>query len=564
MAQRQILIYMKEINAIIQYSAIIFIGAACHSDSVNEDKIMQEYLKTFGEPVEKQQNLTGVNFLVITSDQHHWMAMGYNDSTVKTPNLDRLAKSGTIFDRAYCTNPTCTPSRASIITGMMPSQHGAYTLGTKLPETVHTIGEDLSANGYETALIGKAHFQPFKGSAEYPSLEGYPILQDLDFWRDFNGPFYGFKHVELARNHGDEAHVGQHYVLWMMEKLKSEGKDPESWQHWFRKPTGTSDSQYGSWNLPEEYHMNTWIAERTNSMLETYKKEKKNFFLWASFFDPHPPYLVSGKWADMYDPQKMTLPEIVAGELNDMPPIYQKTQEKDPDFSEFKDSELWSPGIHSHMNRTKEERAKDMALYYGMISFMDQEIGKILDKLDSLGLTNNTIVIFTSDHGNVYGQHGLIKKGPFLYEDLVKVPLIVSCPEKIPADVRSKSLQSLVDIAPTCLSLAGIHIPNTMTGIDEKKVWTGEKAAIRENVIVENHQQPESLYQKQLITQRFKLTVYMNHSYGELFDLENDPGELKNLWYVPEFSEIKQKLLLELIQSGMKGEPLLVERTAGA
>jgi len=157
------------------------------------------------------------NILLITSDQQHWNTMGFCNPEVRTPNLDRLAREGTVFTRAYCPNPTCTPTRASMITGRYPSQHGAWTLGTKLPESEHTVGEDFSAHGYRTALVGKAHFQPLAGTPEYPSLEAYPILQDLDFWRRFHGPFYGFEHVELARNHADEAHVGQHYAIWMEE-----------------------------------------------------------------------------------------------------------------------------------------------------------------------------------------------------------------------------------------------------------------------------------------------------------------------------------------------------------
>lgn len=548
---------------LVHFTSLIIL-AACQSEKHQGDKVLEKYREVFGENEPNEKLTTGINFLLITSDQHHWMAMGYNDTTVKTPNLDRMAENGVVFDRTYCPNPTCTPTRASIITGMMPSQHGAYVLGTKLPESVHTVGEDFSSHGYETALIGKAHFQPFKGNAEFPSLEAYPILQDLDFWAEFHGPFYGFNHTELARNHGDEAHVGQHYVLWMEEKLKTEGRDTKSWEKWFRKPTGNSEAQYGTWNIPEEYHMNTWISERTNKLLEAYKRENRSFFLWASFFDPHPPYLVPGKWAEMYDPKKLDLPGLVAGELDDMPPVYQETQEQSPDFAEFKDNDMWSAGLHSHVNRNLELRKKDMALYYGMVSFMDQEIGKILDQLDQLGLTDNTIIVFTSDHGNVYGQHGMIKKGPFMYEDLVKVPFIAACPDLMPSGIRSQSLQSLIDLAPTFLSFANINIPRTMTGINQKDVWIGKKETLRENVIIENHQQAKSLYQKQLVTDRYKLTIYMNHDYGELFDLKNDPNELTNLWDIPEYNTLKNNLILEIIQSDMKQEPLVVERTAGA
>ncbi len=155
------------------------------------------------------------NILLITSDQQHWSTMGCVNPQIRTPNLDRLATQGTRFDRAYCPNPTCTPTRASIITGKYPSQHGALSLGTKLLEDEPTVGDDLQAAGYRTALVGKAHFQPLKSTDEFSSLESYPILQDLDFWRHFDEPFYGFDTVRLARNHADEAHVGQHYAIWM-------------------------------------------------------------------------------------------------------------------------------------------------------------------------------------------------------------------------------------------------------------------------------------------------------------------------------------------------------------
>lgn len=144
------------------------------------------------------------NVLLITSDQQHWNTIGAFFPEIKTPNLDRLALEGTTFGRAYCPNPTCTPSRASIITGQYPSQHGAWSLGTKLLEDRHCVGEDFKQAGYRTSLIGKAHFQPVQGTEEYPSMESIPVLQDFDRWRSFHGPYYGFEHVELTRNHTNE------------------------------------------------------------------------------------------------------------------------------------------------------------------------------------------------------------------------------------------------------------------------------------------------------------------------------------------------------------------------
>ena len=527
-----------------------------------DPRLNQLYQKEFkGETILEKDSLTGRNVLLITSDQHQYMCMGYNNPQIKTPNLDRLAKMGIIFDRAYCNNPTSTPTRASIITGKYASQHGAWSLGTKLPENELTVGDCFQKAGYRTALIGKAHFQPLKGSEEYPSCEAYPILQELDFWRKFNGPFYGFEHVELTRNHTDEPHVGQHYGVWL------EDNGCANWRDWFRKPTGNSDPQYHSWNIPEKYHYDTWITERTNKMLEEYKQKNEKFFLWASFFDPHPSYLVPEPWASMYNPQDMDIPEFTPGEFDDKPIHFKLTQTHNPDFSYLKeDGETrpsWVHGAHSQLS-DKKSRARNMATYYGMISMMDHYIGKILDKLDELGLTKNTVVVFTSDHGHFYGQHGLVAKAIHHYEDLLRVPCIVSVPGAEKVGIRSQAIQSTVDLAQTFLSLAGIAQPLTMTGIDQSDVWCGRKEKIRTHAIVENHFQPTKFYAKSYIDEQYKITIYMNQTYGELFDLTNDPKELKNLWDVPEAKELKAGLLLKMLHAELEKEPLFMPRISPA
>ena len=495
------------------------------------------------------------NILLITSDQQHWNTLGFLNSGIKTPNLDRLASEGVYFDRAYCCNPTCTPARASIITGKYPSQHGAYSLGTKLDESEHTVGEDFQSAGYRTSLIGKAHFQPLKSTDEYKSLEAYPILQDFDFWRQFNGPFYGFEHIELTRNHGDEAHVGQHYVLWLEEQGCS------NWRDYFRAPTGTNVSQKHKWSIPEKYHYNTWIAERTNSLLEKYSANNENFFLWASFFDPHPPYLVSEPWDSMYNPDDIKVPAVYPNEHDNNPPHFAKTQEQNPDFSDWKEEAgNGIHGFHSHLYE-KCELAKDIAVYYGMVSMMDKYIGKILDRLESLGLKENTIVVFTTDHGHFFGQHGLIAKGPFHYEDMVKIPLIVRYPSEMEQGSVNHCLQSQVDLAPTLLHLCGITVPSTMTGIDQSKSWIDGKRC-RDHVVVENRHQPTTLHMKTYIDDQYKLTVYYNREYGELFDLTNDPAEITNLWNKAEYCQLKYELIKKLLFAEMGKEPLPMPRIA--
>jgi len=497
------------------------------------------------------------NILFISTDQQHWSAMGYLNPEVSTPNLDRLVKRGTAFHRAYTVNPTCTPTRASWITGLYPSQHGAYSLGTKLMENVPTVGDFFQEHGYSTALVGKAHFQPLKGTDEYTSLESYPILHDLDFWRDYHGPFYGFQHVELARNHTDEAHAGQHYALWMEEK------GYKDWRKYFLP--GHDRLQPGqTWEIPEESHYNAWIAERTNARMEHYKDEDQNFFLWASFFDPHPQYMVPEPYASMYDPETVSVPTHRDGEFDDKPPYFKLSQQENPDFSAFQ--EPGGNGIHgagSHL-RSQETKAKNIATMYGMMTMLDKYVGVILDKLDELGLTENTLVCFTSDHGDFWGQHGLVAKAIHHYEDILRIPLVVSMPGTIPQGEVSDALQSTVDLPQTFLSFAGLPVPRTMAGIDEKAVWTGELESARDHVMVENHHQPTTMNMRTFINQRYKLTVHYNQEYGELYDLEEDPGEYLNLWDDPGSQDLKRDLLLDFIHAEMAKSPLPMPRIAGA
>ncbi|CAG7607419.1 Arylsulfatase [Paenibacillus solanacearum] len=499
------------------------------------------------------------NIVLITSDQQHWNTIGAFNPEVRTPNLDRLVREGTTFGRAYCPNPTCTPTRASIITGMYPSQHGAWTLGTKLPEDRATVGEWLSRAQYRTALIGKAHFQPIGSTTQHPSLEGTDKLHDYDFWRSFTGPYYGFERVELLRNHANEWLAGQHYALWM------EAQGASNWKDYFMAPTGTMDGKTKfHWPIPEQYHYNRWIAERTNALLGEYKQSGDAFFLWASFPDPHPPYLVPEPWASMYDPEQLTIPKLTPGEHDRNPPHFGMTQQASPDFSAYKETGFGIHGYHSHRRMTEEEHKKAVAVYYGMISFMDQYIGTILNRLDELGLSDNTIVVFTTDHGHFFGQHGLQAKGGFHYEDLIRVPFIVKYPGQVPAGHVSDSLQSLVDLAPTFLSLAGVPVPETMTGVDQSDVWRNPSTEARDHALCEFHHEPTTIHQKTYVDRKYKITVYYRQTYGELFDLEEDPGEIHNLWDDARYADIKMELLLKYIWAELGKEPMPMPRVSHA
>ncbi len=504
------------------------------------------------------------NILLITSDQQHYSTLGAVNDRIRTPALDRLRREGTRFERAYCPNPTCTPTRASILTGMYPSQHGAWSLGTKLFEDVPVVGDLFQRIGYATALIGKAHFQPLASRPGMESLECQPLMRDLDFWRGFHGPWYGFEHVEVARNHADESHAGQHYAIWMEEKGLA------NWLDYFQPWPSTAESRKGaaywnrdrrSWKLPEEFHYSVWTAERTIAHIEQSLDHGRPFFTWASFQDPHPPYLVPQPWASMYDPAEMAPGRLTPEEHANNPRHFRLTQEKNPDFSSYHEDQ----GIHGFMSHLHDEAElrKNIACYYGMISLMDREIGRILDALDRLGAAQNTLVVFTSDHGHFLGQHGLIAKGAFHYEDMIKVPLLLRHPGRVPAGRVSADLQSLVDLAPTFLAAAGQEPPGIMTGVNQLPCWHGG-SAVRDCVLVENRHTYKNVHHRSYVDRRYKITVYRTLDDGELFDLGEDPGEVNNLWHEPRAAGLKSRLLLKFMQATLAAEPTRMPRICGA
>jgi arylsulfatase A-like enzyme len=499
------------------------------------------------------------NILLITSDQQHYDTIGLTNPRIKTPALDRLCNEGTRFSRAYCPNPTCTPTRASIITGMYPSLHGAWSLGTKLDENVPTVGDLLRQQGYATSLIGKAHFQPLASAPDQTSIECMPLLRDLDFWRDFHGPWYGFDHVEITRNHADEFMAGAHYGIWLEEQ------GVQDWQKYFREwPLNPNENKRKhKWDLPQELHYTTWTAERTIANIEKQNEEGKPFFTWASFHDPHPAYLVPEPWDTMYDPAEMKIESRQPYDFENMPPHYALTQQEKPDFSEYQETPFSNHGFSSHL--VSEERLrKDLTVYYGMTSFMDQQIGRILDKLDELGIAENTIVVFSTDHGHLMGHHGLTAKGAFPYEDLIRLPFIVRWPGKTPPGSNSSALQSLVDLAPTFLKAAEGEIPGWMQGVDQSDVWSGQKAAARDSAICEFRHQPTKVHLRTYIENRYKITIYRDQTYGELFDLETDPGEMHNRWDDPDYAEIKSRLMQRFLNAELQREPMRYPRISGA
>lgn len=519
------------------------------------------------------------NILLITSDQQHYMTLGINNPDIKTPNLDRLASIGVSMDRTYCPNPTCTPTRASIITGQYPSQHGAWSLGTKLDEGKETLGDILIDNGYETTLVGKAHFQPTKQTKEITSLESYPLLQDLDFWKNYKERFYGFQNVEMLRNHTNEWLVGQHYALWLEEKGFSD------WKDYFLKPTGNMNPKnykdvttlikehngdisklkvpWGKWDIPLEAHYNQFISERTNHYIEKAKETDKPFFIWSSFPDPHPDYFVPEPYASMYKPKELNLRFCTNEEKKSINPLVSETQKMEPNFEKYQESGFYTHGLHSHIQDETSLR-QDVAWYYGMVTFMDEHIGKIIDKLEELEIIDDTFIVFTTDHGHYFGQHGLIRKGPFHYEDALKIPFIASYPKSVMGNWRCRALNTLVDYAPTVLDIIGVEIPRSMSGVSQKEVYEGTLGKVRDNIICENRHEASKLNARTYVDSRYKLTIYQGYEFGDMFDLVVDPNEEHNLWDDPAYSELKLELYRRFINAELEKEILDMPRIANA
>jgi uncharacterized sulfatase len=498
-----------------------------------------------------------LNVLVITSDQQRWDTLGLYNPRISTPNLDSLAARGITCDRAYTPNPTCTPARVSLLTGHWPSRHGCYTIGTSLPADYPTIPGHLAANGYWTGICGKAHFQRCTNDPDDApsSFESAPHIYDLDFFDTWSGPYYGFEHARLSIAHGDQrATASMHYGAW----LRQRGVDAE--RYYGKNPY----EAFGPWDLPEEHHYSTWTADETIAALDAAQASDKPFFLWSSFQDPHNPCMVPEPWASMYDPADMPAYGLREGEFDDKPPFYAGAQQGGP---------LGHPQLDEHKNwycfkgleQMDEQATRRLcAYYYGMVSLMDHHIGRIFKALEDRGLWENTIVVFTTDHGDYLGNHGLWWKGLPTYEDMQRLPFVVRHPRCKTPGAHSQAFQSLVDIGRTACAAAGIEPPAGLQGVDQTPAWTDAGAAARDWTMVEYRPTESPFMQKTFLHGRWKLVVYHELAYGELYDMEADPDQYHNLWDKPELADVRLDLLRRCIAAEMDKDGVLRPREAWA
>lgn len=493
------------------------------------------------------------NFLIFITDQMRADHMGCaGNPVIRTPHLDALAAEGVNFTRAYVNCPLCMPSRATLFTGLTPRGHRVRTNGIPLERTFPTAPGALAEVGYRTASIGKIHLtnggrHPEVLPEEMPP-ERFPELHE--HWRAGRidrvpTPYFGLEHVVLTVGHASYTH-GE-YARWLQRE------HPEQWAR-FRsekpQPSPLAAEQCGTFVLEEQFHHSAYVADRTTEYLQG-RSGNQPFYLICSFPDPHHPFHAPRPWDRMYSAYEVVPPVWRDGELNDLAPHFRGIYEQRLPLS----------GRESPTKMPESHRREIIAYTYGMVSLIDRHVGHVLQVLDELGLAEDTVVLFISDHGDMMGDHGLLNKGPFHFEGLLRTPMIWRWPRRFP-QARSAALASLLDVPPTILELAGVPIPEGLTSPEtpqQPPAWpgrslvpilTGQAKTVQDSVVVENDEDYLGLRLRTLITPTHKLTTYTDHRgpapCGELFDLENDPNELHNLWGRPEHVTLRSELVERL------------------
>ena len=479
------------------------------------------------------------NVIIITTDQQRSDSLGcYGAGAIETPNLDRMGSEGAVFRRAYCANPVCTPARASIFSGQYLTRHAAWNVGTSIPRETTFLSHRLGAEGYRTHYIGKAHFQAF-GGGERSIESGHEWERIYAGWR---GPYYGFETVELSLGHVTYGIRG-HYGLW----VKSQVTEADFQRYGKARRAGDGPSFGGEaydWDLPTRLHNSVWTADRTVEFLENHDG-RRPFFLSVGFQDPHHPHCVPADFADRVRPEDVSSPRYAEGELEDKPPHFKTARHGGLEPSRFRgDYSIAGQGAGFDYTAVTDRAAREgRAYYYSMVKLIDREMGRILDCLERRGLADDTLIVFTTDHGELLGDHGLWMKGPFHYEELIRIPFIVRWPGHIPANQSVDGLVSQVDIVPSVLAAAGLPIPADTDGVSFLPLLRSVEGSVRDHVVVECVDDPRRLRLKTIVTGNRKMTFYHGEPFGELYDLETDPGEIRNLWDDPEYREDKCRMM---------------------
>jgi arylsulfatase len=469
------------------------------------------------------------NILWICTDQQRYDTIAaLGNRHVSTPNIDRLVSEGVAFTHAYCQAPICTPSRASFLTGMYPSTVHVHGNGNEyFPSQPPLVTRRLAELGYTCGLIGKLHLASAHGRVEPRVDDGY------HYWQYSHAP-------------RDDWPAGHDYADWVRSKghsLKALTQDPDG--------------------VPADLHQTTWCAEKAIEFIS--QPHHGPWLASVNIYDPHPPFNPPKSYRDLFDPAQMPGPLFRVSDLTQqqqLAAIDFQSQVRRPDALDIKNPVLpQSPGMEQNDVTSARDAHTLQAAYYAMIKLIDDQLGRILDALETTDQRDQTVIIFTSDHGEMLGDHGLIQKGCRFYEGLVRVPLIWSWPGHFGSGLQSDALVELLDIAPTLLELAGQPIPERMQGRSLLPILRGlaDPAHHREAVRCEYYDAlalPDGSFATMWRDRRYKLVVYHGHGLGELYDLGNDPGEFENLWDDP----AHQPLKLELLQRSFDASMLALDR----
>lgn len=473
------------------------------------------------------------NILLISVDQMRADCLSIiNHPVVDTPNIDQLVRDGILFENAYAATPTCVPARATMLTGMSQTSTGRVGYEDQVPWNYeNTIASTFANAGYHTQCVGKMHTYPTR------NLCGFHNVVLHDGYMHYNR----FKHNTLGTelfNQTDD------YLPWLRERAGSQvditdlGLDCNS------------STVARPWNLAEELHPTNWVTTQSIDFLRR-RDPGKPFFLKMSYVRPHPPFDPPPFYYDMY--RDVDMPD---------PPVGEWAEQTDVDQSGY--SPITGKGI---VPKRRLQQAR--AAYYGLITHIDHQIGRFMMAMQEYGVYEDTVILFTSDHGELLGDHHLFRKS-LPYEGSTKVPFIVSDPGnnlQMKKNVRSDKAVELRDIMPTLLDAAAVTIPDTVDGKSVLPLWRGEAVKWRDYIHGEHEFGEESYH---YITDGKEKYIWFSQTGKEqFFDLATDPEELYNViedsGYAAEVLLRRNQLIQELAdreEGYSDGEQLIVGQTA--
>lgn len=489
------------------------------------------------------------NVILISTDQQRGDCIGAEGRGVQTPNLDRIAANGVRFKTCITPHPMCQPARASILTGKLPYSHGVRDNGRDLDLVFGKdgLGGLFASAGYDTRFIGKAHLssqQTFEATGRpecYQSAKDYPPE-----WR---GAYFGFDDVQLMlRPH--------HHTQWYdpPEALNYEywlDQDNRGRERWDlakqRLPPETAHFQALRSALDERWHSSPWVGDRAVEMIQS--KGDAPLLAWVSFPDPHPPFLAPRPWCDLYDPADVAIATSSVLDL-DQRPWWHRAFVEERARPIKQGSEHNAGGIDWGQKGDLSELAlRDLtAIYFGMISAVDHQVGRILDALHASGELKNTYIIFTSDHGEWLGDHGLLLKGPMLYDGLLRVPCLIQGPG-IPGKLVIDDPVSTLDILATAADVCDIETP-PVNGRSWQPLW--KQKDTRDFALSEYEvDASRSAVDMDLLTvrtQRYRLSIDWRTQTGELYDFYEDPEEMVDRFDDAAYRSIRANLV-DMIRS---------------